>query len=133
MTPDGGQVARLSGPIVGSSGAPMAGVVARGFVFLSGVIATDGGGRIVGARSLVEQAGQALSNLGASLGAGGATPADVVKMTVYLCDAGGYASIAGLVNEFLGDQRPALTVVGVARLVNPDALIEVDATAAVPT
>lgn len=120
----------LSGPVVGSSGAPMPGVVAGGQVFLSGVIATGDGGRLVGPGDLSAQARQAVANLRAFLGGAGAGPEDVVKLTVYLCDAGAYGRhVAAPLNDLFGDHRPASTVVGVTRLVNPDALIEIDATA----
>lgn len=117
---------------MGGSGAPMRGIVARGEVFLSGVIATGTRGEIVGAGALERQAQQAFSNLKAFLARAGASPEDVVKMTIYLCNGGAYHLAAGALAEFLGGHQPALTVVGVTRLVNPEALIEVDATAMLP-
>jgi enamine deaminase RidA (YjgF/YER057c/UK114 family) len=111
----------------------MPGIVAGGVVYLSGVVASGPAGGIVAPGDLATQARQAVEHLRAFLGGAGCGPDDVVKITIYLCDAGRYGeAVAPAVAEFLGDHRPAMTVVGVTRLVHPDALVEVDATAVQP-
>jgi len=61
-------------------------VVARGsrIVFVSGQVALNADGQLVGERDLAAQAAQAFRNLLAALRAVGATAADVAKMTWYV-------------------------------------------------
>jgi 2-iminobutanoate/2-iminopropanoate deaminase len=62
------------------------------------------------------QLSQALSNAGALLAEHGASPADIVKTTVFVTDMGGYADVNQAYVAFFGDHRPARSVVGVAGL-----------------
>jgi 2-iminobutanoate/2-iminopropanoate deaminase len=62
------------------------------------------------------QLGQALANAGALLADHGASPADIVKTTVFVTDMGGYAAVNEAYAAFFGDHRPARSVVGVAGL-----------------
>jgi 2-iminobutanoate/2-iminopropanoate deaminase len=59
---------------------------------------------------------QALANAAGLLQSQGATPADVVKTTVFVTDMGGYAAVNEAYAAFFGDHRPARSVVGVAGL-----------------
>lgn len=101
-------------------------------LFVSGVVPVDGAGRLVGADDVVAQARQVFSNLGAVLAAGGATFADVVKVTVFLTDVDDRARINVVRQEAFGEARPASTLVEIAGLTIPGARIEVDAVAVVP-
>ena len=101
-------------------------------LFVSGVVPVDGAGRLVGADDVVAQARQVFSNLGAVLAAGGATFADVVKVTVFLTDVDDRARINVVRQEAFGETRPASTLVEIAALAIPGARIEVDAVAVVP-
>ena len=101
-------------------------------LFVSGVVPVDGAGRLVGADDVVAQARQVFSNLGAVLAAGGATFADVVKVTVFLTDVDDRARINVVRQEAFGEARPASTLVAIAGLAIPGARIEVDAVAVVP-
>ncbi|MGE5434637.1 MAG: RidA family protein [Candidatus Doudnabacteria bacterium] len=101
-------------------------------LFVSGVVPVDGAGRLVGADDVVAQARQVFSNLGAVLAAGGATFADVVKVTVFLTDVDDRARINVVRQEAFGEARPASTLVEIAGLAIPGARIEVDAVAVVP-
>src|SRR6188508_648785 len=58
-----------------------------GLVFTAGAVPLDADGELVGADDPVAQARQVLANLAMQLAAGGATPADVVKTTVYVAGA----------------------------------------------
>jgi 2-iminobutanoate/2-iminopropanoate deaminase len=62
------------------------------------------------------QLSQALANAGALLAEHGASPADIVKTTVFVTDMGGYAAVNQAYVAFFGDHRPARSVVGVAGL-----------------
>ncbi len=100
-------------------------------LFVSGVVPVDGAGRLVGGDDVVAQARQVFSNLGAVLAAGGATFADVVKVTVFLTDVDDSARINVVRQEAFGEARPASTLVEIAALAIPGAKIEVEAIAVV--
>lgn len=100
-------------------------------LFVSGVVPVDGAGRLVGGDDVVAQARQVFSNLGAVLAAGGATFADVVKVTVFLTDVDDRARINVVRQEAFGEARPASTLVEIAALAIPGARIEVEAVALV--
>jgi 2-iminobutanoate/2-iminopropanoate deaminase len=104
-------------------------VRAGGLLFLSGAIAVDGEGRLVGGDDVVAQARQVFANLEAVLAAAGAGFGDVVKVTVYLTDVDDRAAVNELRKERFGAARPASTLIEVSRLAVPGARIEVDAVA----
>jgi enamine deaminase RidA (YjgF/YER057c/UK114 family) len=91
----------------------------------------DADGRLVGG-DVVAQARQVFANVGAILEAGGATFADVVKVTVYLVDIEDRTRINPVREEVFGDVRPASTLVEVSALAIPGAKVEVEAVALVP-
>ena len=78
---------------------------------------------------MVEQARAVFRNLGAVLAAGGATFADVVKVTVFLTDVDDRPRINPVRQEVFGPARPASTLVEVSRLAVEGAKIEVEAVA----
>jgi len=106
-------------------------VRAGDLLFVSGCVPVDADGRLVGG-DVVAQARQVFANVGAVLKAGGATFADVVKVTVYLVDIDDRARINPVRAEFFGTTRPASTLVEVRALAIPGAKLEVDAVALVP-
>ena len=107
-------------------------VRAGDLLFVSGCIAVDGEGRLVGGDDVVAQARQVLRNVGEILAAAGAGPQDVVKVTLFLTDVDDRAKINPARQEFFGDARPASTLVEVSRLAVPGAKIEVEAVALIP-
>lgn len=107
-------------------------VRAGNLLFVSGCIAVDANGRLVGGDDVVEQARQVLRNVGAVLAAAGAVFGDVVKVTVYLTDTGDRAAIDTVRREVFGSARPASTLVEVSALAVPGAKVEIDAVALVP-
>jgi 2-iminobutanoate/2-iminopropanoate deaminase len=98
-------------------------------LFVSGVVPVDEQGRLVGGDDIVEQARAVFRNLGAVLAAGGATFADVVKVSVFLTDIDDRPLINPVRQEAFGAARPASTLVEVSRLAVPGAKIEVEAVA----
>jgi len=108
-------------------------VVARGsrIVFVSGQVALNADGQLVGERDLAAQAAQAFRNLLAALRAVGATAADVAKMTWYVVNYSEEMSPVLLAarREAFGEHTPASTLVGVQALARPGFLIEVEAIA----
>jgi 2-iminobutanoate/2-iminopropanoate deaminase len=101
-------------------------------LFVSGVVPVDEGGGLVGGGDVVEQARAVFRNLGAVLAAGGASFADVVKVSVFLTDVDDRPLINPVRQEVFGAARPASTLVEVSRLAVPGAKIEVEAVAVLP-
>ena len=85
---------------------------------------------------LVDQVRQTLANIVAVLAEAGASPDHLVSLTWYLTDLDDYAAnlkpIGRAYREILGRHFPAMAVVEVSRLVEPRALIEIQAIAVVP-
>ena len=107
-------------------------VRAGDLLFVSGCVPVDGEGRLVGGDDVVAQARQVFANVGSILEAGGATFADVVKVTVYVTDITDRVRINPVRQELFGDARPASTLVEVSALAIPGAKLEVEAVALVP-
>jgi 2-iminobutanoate/2-iminopropanoate deaminase len=101
-------------------------------LFVSGCIAVDGGGNLVGGEDVVAQTRQVFANLEAILDAVGATFADVAKVTVFLVDIADRARINPVRKEFFGETRPASTLVEVGSLVLPGAKVEIELVARIP-
>lgn len=107
-------------------------VRAGGLLFVSGQVALDEQGAVVGAGDMGEQARQAFRNLGAVLAAAGASFADVVKLTYFVRDVSAVAAIRAARDEFVDTGNPpASTLVEVSRLFLPDLLVEIEAVATV--
>ena len=107
-------------------------VRAGGFLHVSGIVAVDGAGRLVGGDDVVAQTRQVLENMRAILDAGGCGFEDVVKVTIFLTDIDERPLINPLRQEVFGSARPASTLVEVSRLVLPEARVEIECVALVP-
>ena len=107
-------------------------VRSAGLVHLSGQTALGADGRIVDG-GIVPQFRQALSNLLEALRAAGGTPRDLASITLYLLDIPDYQAhgrqIRDVWLELIGPDYPAMTGVGVTALWQPQALVEIQATA----
>jgi 2-iminobutanoate/2-iminopropanoate deaminase len=102
-------------------------------LFVSGIVAVDAEGRLVGGGDVVAQTRQVFENMRAVLAAAGCGFADVVKVTIFLTDVDDRPKINPVRQEVFGAARPASTLVEVSRLAVPGAKVEVEAIAAVPT
>ena len=109
------------------------GVVADGWLWISGMLALDNTGRLIGGGDVVKQATRVHANLKAVLDEVGAGFEDVVKVTVYLRRIEHRAAVNNVRRRFFGKSRPASTLVEVSAFVVPGALVEIDAVARVPT
>ncbi len=107
-------------------------VRAGGFLHVSGIVAVDGDGRLVGGDDVVAQTRQVLENMRAVLAAGDCGFGDVVKVTVYLTDIDDRPLINPLRQEAFGETRPASTLVEVPRLAVDGAKVEIECVALVP-
>ncbi|MFF9567059.1 RidA family protein [Streptomyces sp. NPDC014685] len=104
-------------------------------VFLAGQTALDQDGKVVG-DDLTEQFATALTNLLTALRAAGGAPADLARVTVYATDVADYrkrvAELGAVWRRLAGRDYPAMAVVGVARLWDEQALVELDGIAVLP-
>jgi reactive intermediate/imine deaminase len=107
-------------------------VLAGGFLYVSGIVAVDGDGRLVGGDDVVAQTRQVFENMRAVLKAAGCGFEDVVKVTVFLTDVDDRARINPVRQEVFGDARPASTLVEVPRLAVDGAKVEIECVAVVP-
>ncbi|WP_028922878.1 RidA family protein [Pseudonocardia acaciae] len=99
-------------------------------VYVSGQVALDRDGKVVGQGDVETQTRQVFDNLRAALAAVGATFADVVKLNYYVLDATELPTVRKVRNEYLDPARlPASTAVEVTRLAFDGLLIEVEAVA----
>ena len=96
------------------------------WIFVSGQIATDAQGQLVGPGDLAAQTEQVFENLARVLEANGATFDDVVKIQTFFTTLEDLAASREVRAHYLPAEPPASTAVQVVALVVPDALIEVD-------
>ena len=111
------------------------GIKARGeLVFVAGQIGWDTHGRF--APGFIAQVRKALQNIVAVLATAGAGPEHVVRLTWYVIDMAEYrASLTALgttYRDVMGRNFPTMTLVEVKSLAEPEALVEIEATAVVP-
>jgi reactive intermediate/imine deaminase len=101
-------------------------------VYISGQIALDKDGNVVGAGNMKAQAEQVFKNLQAALDAAGAKFSDVVKMNTYITDMEQAPAVREVRARYFGDTVPASTLVQVVRLARPEFLLEIEVIAALP-
>ncbi len=121
-------------------------VAARGFshavvpaagrtVYVAGQIGVDEAGTLAGT-DLVSQFEAALLNVVTALAAAGAEPHDVVAMTIYTTALDEYrkglTEIGAAWRRHMGRHYPAMAMIGVAELVDPDAVVEIVTVAVAP-
>jgi 2-iminobutanoate/2-iminopropanoate deaminase len=101
-------------------------------IFLSGVMGTKPGGGGLADGGIEGQTRQALENVKSALALAGAKMEDVAKCTVFLTEAANFQAMNTVYREFFPTDPPARSTVAVAALVVPNALIEIECTAAAP-
>ena len=102
------------------------------WIYVSGQIAQDAQGNLVGSGDLPAQTEQVFRNLVTVLEANGASFDDVVKIQTFLTTMDGLQGSRDVRARYLPDEPPASTAVQVAALMVPEALIEVEVVAVVP-
>ncbi len=113
------------------------GVLAEGRVLsISGQIGWDPVTMQFASDDFAQQTAQALHNVVAVLGAAGAGPQQLVRLTWYVTDRAAYVAarraIGAAYREIVGAHYPAMSVVVVAGLLEERALVEIEATAVLP-
>ena len=111
------------------------GIKAHGeMVFVGGMVGWDANERFP--TGFAAQTRQALENIVAVLDAGGARPEHVVRMTWYVVDMDEYlaarAELGAVYRAVMGAHFPVMALVEVRRLVEPQARVEIEATAVLP-
>jgi enamine deaminase RidA (YjgF/YER057c/UK114 family) len=101
-------------------------------LYISGQLALDKDGNLVGRGDFHAQVKQVFENLKAQLEEGGASFKDVVNLNYYLTDASGVQAVRDIRNNYINTESPpASTLVVVKQLVHEEYLLEVEAIAVV--
>jgi enamine deaminase RidA (YjgF/YER057c/UK114 family) len=129
-------VKRLNPPTLPTPSGFSHAVVATGTtVFLAGQTGMDSSGAIVPG-GVVAQFEQAMSNLLDALATAGGTPADLASLTIYIVDMDDYRAhareIGAVWKRRVGTDYPAMAGIGVSRLWDADAVVEVQGFAVLP-
>lgn len=101
----------------------------KSLLFISGQVAYDVEGRVVGKEDFAAQTEQAFRNLKAALAAEGATFDDVVKMTTYVTDMKRRDELDKVRVKYLSKDPPASALIGVTTLPDPELMIAIEAVA----
>lgn len=112
------------------------GIAAEGRqVFIAGQIGWTPEAKLIGS-DFVAQTEQALKNIVAVLAAAGGKPHHLVRLTWYATDKAAYVArqqeIGAAYRRVIGRHYPAMSLIVVAGLLEPGALIEIEATAVIP-
>jgi len=111
------------------------GMLADGFLAISGQIGWNERGELV-SDDFLAQAAQALRNVAAVLTAAGGAPEHLVRLTWYVVDKNEYRTalrgLGGIYREIFGEHYPAMALVQVADLLEEGARVEIEASAVLP-
>jgi 2-iminobutanoate/2-iminopropanoate deaminase len=100
-------------------------------LYISGQVAWDATGNIVGKGDVREQARQTFANLRGVLQAAGGDLSNLMKITTYITTIEDFPAVAQARSEVFSGELPASTLIVVKSLFHPDFLIEVEGVAAV--
>jgi 2-iminobutanoate/2-iminopropanoate deaminase len=105
-------------------------VEAKKTIFVSGQLARDARGEVVGKGDMGAQIRQTGENIKAALAAAGATLSDIVKTNTYVTDIEEFFKHTDVRMEYFG-ALPTSTTVEVRKLAHPDLMVEVEVIAMV--
>jgi enamine deaminase RidA (YjgF/YER057c/UK114 family) len=111
--------------------APVVTVVPGKLVFVSGLLARNQNGELVGKGDMAAQIGQVGANLEAALEAAGATLANLVRTQTFTTNIDEFFKHVDVRMKYFGAALPTSTTVEVRRLSHPDFLVEVEAIAVI--
>lgn len=119
-------IERLNPPGVPAPRGPYAPAIRAGdFLFLSGQVAVNSATQQLELSDIIGETTLILNNIKSLLAAAGATPADVVKCSVFLADGTDFAAMNQVYAEFFGDAKPTRTTI-VCAFVMPGIKVEID-------
>lgn len=98
-------------------------------VYVSGTTATDPAGKIVGPGDMYAQTVQTIGNIETALKRLGLSLENVVRTRIFVTDIDRWEEVAKAHAEFFSQIHPATSMIGVARLVDPQMLVEIEAVA----
>ena len=98
-------------------------------IYVSGHVAQDANGEVVGKGDMAAQTRQVFANIEAVLAEAGATLEDVVKITTYITNMSAYAAFSAVRAELFPNAGMASATVAGAVLVSDDFMVEVEAIA----
>ena len=101
-------------------------------VEVAGTTAQDGD-VVTGGADVYAQTRRILEKIGEALTAAGASFQDVVRTRMFVTDIAQWEAVGRAHGEVFGDIRPATTMVQVSALINPQLLVEMEATAIIST
>src|SRR4051794_17524696 len=96
-------------------------------VYLSGLIAHNDAGEIIGPGSLETQCRYIFDKMAELMSEAGGSLANIVKITAFLTSFENYKQFLEVRGEYLGATPPASSTVRIAGLTRPEALIEIEA------
>ena len=109
---------------------PISQAVQRGnMIFVSGQVAIDPSGQIVGKGDMKAQTRQTLENVKTVLAVAGVDLNDIMKMTSFVTDMSKVNDALEVRSEYFGQNPPASTTVEVKSLLLPDLMIEIEVVA----
>jgi len=100
-------------------------------VYVSGTTGTDPSGKVLTPGDVYAQTVQAIRNIENALKRLGLGLENVVRTRIYLTQMDRWEEAAKAHAEFFGNVHPATSLIGIARLVDPEMLVEIEADAAV--
>jgi 2-iminobutanoate/2-iminopropanoate deaminase len=98
-------------------------------LYISGQVAQDRAGNVVGKGDIAAQAAQVFANLKAVVEAAGGTLQDIVKLNTYTTSLAYRPAIAEARGKYWQSDWPASTFVVISSLATPDYLVEIEAVA----
>jgi 2-iminobutanoate/2-iminopropanoate deaminase len=98
-------------------------------LFISGIVAVDQDGRVIGKGDSARQAEQIFEYIGRVLAYVGADFSKIASVLIHLTDMDDRARINPVRVRYFGEHRPASTLVQVTSLIHPDLLVEITSTA----
>jgi reactive intermediate/imine deaminase len=112
-----------------ASYSPAVAVKAANLLFISGQVAFDDEGKVVGPGDIVAQARTIFNNIQVLLNQAGLDFGDVIKTNYYVTDVSQFSKVVSLREEYFSGVFPASTMVEVKGLVHEDLVIEIEAVA----
>lgn len=100
-------------------------------VEMSGTTATDEDGQVQGINDPYQQTRYILGKVAKYLQMAGATMEDVIRTRIFVTDISQWEAVGRAHGEFFGDIKPTTSMVEVAKLINPELLVEIEVSAVV--
>jgi enamine deaminase RidA (YjgF/YER057c/UK114 family) len=104
-------------------------------VYVAGQAPFDENGQVVGKGDFVAQFAQVIRNLKTAVEAAGGRPDQYAVLTIYITELQAYLddknALGGVYREVFGKYFPAITLVQVGSLYNPDCMVEISSIAVI--